>query len=38
VVAGTSTGDLGDLRGTAVSVSTHEDYPFMPLTIEYDVE
>lgn len=33
-----ATGDLAGLRGTARSVSTHEDYPFMPLTLDYDLE
>jgi hypothetical protein len=34
----TATGELHGLRGSAVSVSTHSDYPFMPLTLDYDVE
>jgi hypothetical protein len=38
VVAETATGDLRGLRGTARSVSTHADYPFMPLTLDYDLE
>src|SRR5262245_46147145 len=37
VVPGSGTGDLTDLAGTAESVSTHEDYPFMPLTLSYDL-
>ncbi|MBX6357391.1 MAG: DUF3224 domain-containing protein [Micromonosporaceae bacterium] len=37
VVPGSGTGDLAGLRGTAVSVSTHADYPYMPLTLEYDL-
>jgi hypothetical protein len=37
VVTGSTTGELNGLRGTARSVSTHEDYPFMPLTLDYDV-
>ena len=37
VVPGAGTGDLRSLRGTCVSVSTHDDYPFMPLTLDYDV-
>ncbi|HEX2772215.1 MAG TPA: DUF3224 domain-containing protein [Micromonosporaceae bacterium] len=38
VVPGSATGDLTSLTGTAVSVSTHADYPHMPLTLEYDFE
>jgi hypothetical protein len=37
VVEGSGTGELGALRGTAESVSTHADYPFMPLTLKYDI-
>jgi hypothetical protein len=37
VVPGSGTGQLAGLRGTAVSVSTHADYPFMPLTLDYEV-
>ncbi|MBO0867997.1 MAG: DUF3224 domain-containing protein [Micromonosporaceae bacterium] len=37
VVAGSGTGDLTGLRGTARSVSTHADYPHMPLTLDYDL-
>jgi Protein of unknown function (DUF3224) len=37
VVAGSQTGDLTGLSGTAVSVSTHADYPNMPLTLEYEL-
>lgn len=33
VVAGSGTGDLSGATGTATSVSTHEDYPYMPLTL-----
>jgi hypothetical protein len=36
VVAGSGTGELAGLGGTAESVSTHDDYPFMPLTLKYD--
>ncbi len=36
VVAGSGTGELAGLSGTAESVSTHDDYPFMPLTLKYD--
>ena len=38
VVTATASGELRGLHGTAVSVSTHSDYPFMPLTLDYDVE
>jgi hypothetical protein len=30
-------GDLAGLTGTAVSESTHADYPRMPLTLTYDL-
>ncbi|MEU4425062.1 DUF3224 domain-containing protein [Actinoplanes sp. NPDC024001] len=32
-----ATGELRGLTGTATSSSTHADYPFMPLTVTYDV-
>jgi hypothetical protein len=38
VVAGSGTGELAGLRGTGESVSTHDDYPFMPFTLKYDIE
>jgi hypothetical protein len=38
VVPGSGTGELAGLSGTATSVSTHSDYPFMPLALNYDVE
>ena len=38
VVPGTGTGELSRLTGTATSTSTHEDYPYMPLTLSYDFE
>jgi hypothetical protein len=38
VVEGSGTGALAGLRGTAESVSTHADYPFMPLSLRYDIE
>lgn len=37
VVDGSGTGDLSTLRGTGVSVSSHADYPFMPLTLDYEI-
>jgi hypothetical protein len=38
VVEGSGTGELAGLRGTGESVSTHADYPRMPLTLRYDIE
>jgi len=38
VVPGSGTGELAGIRGTATSLSTHQDYPFMPLALDYDVE
>src|SRR5215472_2685461 len=38
VVTATASGELQGLRGTGLSVSTHDDYPFMPLVLEYDME
>jgi Protein of unknown function (DUF3224) len=38
VVPGSGTEELAGLRGSAVSVSTHADYPFMPLTLEYEID
>ena len=38
VVEGSGTGELAGLRGTGDSVSTHADYPFMPLALRYDIE
>lgn len=38
VVAGSGTDDLAGITGTATSVSTHEDYPHWPMTLEYEVE
>jgi hypothetical protein len=37
VVEGSGTGELAGLRGAGESVSTHADYPFMPLTLRYDI-
>jgi hypothetical protein len=36
IVAGT--GGLAGISGTAESVSTHADYPFMPLTVTYTMD
>jgi hypothetical protein len=38
VVAGSGTDGLAGLRGSSESVSTHDDYPFMPLTLTYELE
>ena len=32
-----SSGELAGLSGTAESVSTHADYPYMPLTLRYEI-
>jgi hypothetical protein len=37
VVPGSGTDQLAGLTGTSTSTSTHEDYPFMPLTLDYEV-
>jgi Protein of unknown function (DUF3224) len=37
VVPGSGTGGLAGISGTCESVSTHADYPFMPLTLAYDL-
>jgi hypothetical protein len=36
VAPGSGTGELAGIRGSAVSVSTHADYPFMPLTLDLE--
>jgi hypothetical protein len=38
VVPGSGTGELTGITGHAQSVSTHADYPFMPLTLSYEIE
>jgi hypothetical protein len=38
IVAGSGTGELAGISGTATSTSTHADYPFMPLTLTYRFE
>jgi hypothetical protein len=38
VIEGSGTGGLSGLSGTAESVSSHDDYPFMPITLTYDLE
>lgn len=37
VVEGSGTGQLAGIRGGAQSVSTHADYPYMPLTLRYEL-
>ena len=37
IVPGSGTGELAGLSGSASSSSTHDDYPYMPLTIRYDL-
>jgi Protein of unknown function (DUF3224) len=37
VVNGSGSGKLAGLSGAARSDSTHDDYPFMPLTLDYDL-
>ena len=38
VVPGSGTGDLAGMRGRGSSVSTHDDYPFRPFTLDYEFE
>ncbi len=35
VVPGSGTGELAGISGTATSSSTHADYPYMPLALDY---
>jgi Protein of unknown function (DUF3224) len=37
VVPGSGTDGFAGITGTAESVSTHDDYPFMPLTLRYSL-
>jgi hypothetical protein len=37
VVSGSGTGQLSGISGTCESVSTHADYPFMPLSLTYEL-
>jgi hypothetical protein len=37
VVADSGTGGLSGITGTCESVSTQADYPFMPLTLAYEL-
>jgi hypothetical protein len=36
VVPDSGTGELAGITGSGASVSTHADYPFMPLTLDYE--
>lgn len=38
IVPGSGTGTLAGITGEVSSVSTHADYPWMPLTIDYELE
>jgi hypothetical protein len=37
IVPGSGTGGLAGLTGTGISVSTKDDYPHMPLVLEYQL-
>ena len=37
IVPGSGTGELAGISGTLTSSSTHADYPFMPLTLTYQL-
>jgi Protein of unknown function (DUF3224) len=37
ILEGSGTGKLAGITGSALSSSTHDDYPFMPLTLRYDL-
>lgn len=37
IIPGSGTGGLAGISGSCVSESTHADYPFMPLTLSYDL-
>jgi hypothetical protein len=37
VVTGSGTEELAGISGTMTSASTHADYPFMPLSLSYDL-
>jgi hypothetical protein len=38
IVPGSGTGDLVGISGTCTSVSTHDDYPHMPLELSYNLD
>ena len=37
VVPGSGTDELAGIAGKSTHVSTHDDYPFWPITMEYDI-
>ncbi len=37
VVPGSGTDELTGIRGKSKHVSTHDDYPFWPITMDYDI-
>ena len=37
IVPGSGTGELAGISGSGSSVSTHADYPNMPLTLDYEL-
>jgi hypothetical protein len=37
VVDGSGTGELTGITGTATSSSTHDDYPYMPISLRYEL-
>ena len=37
IIEGSGTGKLSGVTGSAESASTHADYPYMPLTLRYDI-
>ncbi len=38
IIPGSGRGGLAGISGSCVSESTHSDYPFMPLTLTYQLE
>jgi hypothetical protein len=38
VVPGSGTDELAGISGKSEHMSTHDDYPFFPLTLEYDIK
>jgi hypothetical protein len=37
IVPWSGTGELAGIQGSGLSVSTHEDVPFMPMTLDYEL-
>jgi hypothetical protein len=37
IVVGSATGDLVGISGSCTSISTHADYPYMPLDLSYEL-